>query len=212
MQFEIYRWINSVGRSTAVVSRLTTSMECKDISMLTSVDRYLQQTWIHGFATWLHNPCVWSRVIYQHVSPPYSAIWAEDINLRRHSIAISGLWSTRWGSLAGVSPEWYTSLESDANLCKTFYSIQGKKQERDVNEPQLKDCNLLHAHHVESSNRAKSSPLCMIRRKTWCSGGLSGPWNAFVIRSRISLVLLLSIHIERSHSRPNVSSGFSQIT
>mmetsp|Transcript_6327 Transcript_6327/g.20138 ORF Transcript_6327/g.20138 Transcript_6327/m.20138 type:complete len:300 (-) Transcript_6327:287-1186(-) len=32
--------MNSVGRSTAVVSRLTTSMECKDMSMLTSADRY----------------------------------------------------------------------------------------------------------------------------------------------------------------------------
>ena len=36
MQFEMYRCTNSVGRSTAVVSLLTTSIECRLMSMLTS--------------------------------------------------------------------------------------------------------------------------------------------------------------------------------
>lgn len=40
MQFEMYRCTNSVGRSTAVVSRLTTSIECSDMSMFTSTEKY----------------------------------------------------------------------------------------------------------------------------------------------------------------------------
>ena len=40
MQLEMYRCTNSIGSSTAVVSRLTTSMECKLMSMLTSTEKY----------------------------------------------------------------------------------------------------------------------------------------------------------------------------
>ena len=39
MQFEMYRWTNSVGKSTAVVNRLTTSIECSEMSMLTSTEK-----------------------------------------------------------------------------------------------------------------------------------------------------------------------------
>lgn len=40
MQLEMYRCTNSIGSSTAVVSRLTTSMECRLMSMLTSTEKY----------------------------------------------------------------------------------------------------------------------------------------------------------------------------
>ena len=40
MQLEMYRCTNSIGSSTAVVSRLTTSMECKLMSMLTRTEKY----------------------------------------------------------------------------------------------------------------------------------------------------------------------------
>ena len=40
MQFEMYRCTNSMGSSTAVVRRLTTSMECRLMSMLTSTEKY----------------------------------------------------------------------------------------------------------------------------------------------------------------------------
>jgi len=39
MQLEMYRCTNSIGSSTAVVSRLTTSMECRLMSMLTSTEK-----------------------------------------------------------------------------------------------------------------------------------------------------------------------------
>lgn len=40
MQLEIYRCINSVGKSTVVVNLLTTSIECRDISIFTSTLKY----------------------------------------------------------------------------------------------------------------------------------------------------------------------------
>lgn len=40
MQLEMYRWTNSVGRSTVVVNLFTTSMECKDISIFTNTLKY----------------------------------------------------------------------------------------------------------------------------------------------------------------------------
>jgi hypothetical protein len=36
----MYRCTNSIGSSTAVVSRLTTSMECRLMSMFTSTEKY----------------------------------------------------------------------------------------------------------------------------------------------------------------------------
>lgn len=114
MQLEMYRWMNSGGRSTAVVNLkhrchmtfqldsnytnsrcmsancqevvylLTTSMECKDMSMLTRTEKY-------------------------------SVIWLEDMSFSSISMATSGLFSTRSGSLAGVRPMWYTSFGSFSN-------------------------------------------------------------------------------------------------
>lgn len=42
IQLVMYMCMNSEGSSTAVVSRLTTSIECKLMSMLTSTVKYLQ--------------------------------------------------------------------------------------------------------------------------------------------------------------------------
>merc|ERR1712070_302935 len=39
MQLEMYRCTNSVGRSTAVVRRFTTSIECRLMSMLTRTEK-----------------------------------------------------------------------------------------------------------------------------------------------------------------------------
>lgn len=67
MQLDMYRCTNSVGKSTVVVSLFTTSIECRDISMLTSTLKY-------------------------------SVICLDCISLRRTSMAIKGLFSTRSGS------------------------------------------------------------------------------------------------------------------
>ena len=52
------RCTNSVGNSTAVVSLLTTSMECSDISMFTSTEKY-SVIWkeIDNFTIWLFKGC-----------------------------------------------------------------------------------------------------------------------------------------------------------
>jgi len=77
MQFEIYKCMNSVGNSTAVVKRFTTSIECKDISIFTKADRY---------------SCSWRLLLC--------------FNFIRHLMATIGLFSTKAGNRFGESPDW----------------------------------------------------------------------------------------------------------
>lgn len=68
---------------------LTTSMEWRDMSMLTSTEKY-------------------------------SVIWLLCISFSSISMAISGLFSTRSGSLAGDRPMWYTSLGSFSSSANSY--------------------------------------------------------------------------------------------
>lgn len=50
----------------------------------------------------------------------YSVIWLEDMSFSSISMATSGLFSTRSGSLAGVRPMWYTSFGSFSNSARSY--------------------------------------------------------------------------------------------
>ena len=49
----------------------------------------------------------------------YSVICEDDMSLRRTSMAMRGLFSTRSGSRFGVSPQWYTSFGSPSSSLTT---------------------------------------------------------------------------------------------
>lgn len=80
-------------RQWAATDLLTTSMEWRDMSILTSTEKY-------------------------------SVIWLLCISFSSISMAISGLFSTRSGSLAGDRPMWYTSLGSFSSSANSYATAQ----------------------------------------------------------------------------------------
>ena len=95
IQFEMYKCMNSVGNSTAVVKRFTTSMECNDMSMFTKADKY---------------SCSWRLLLC--------------INFNKHLIATMGLFSTKSGKRLGDNPDWYTWRMEKEDVLKGWYKTE----------------------------------------------------------------------------------------
>ncbi len=100
-----------MGRSNAVVKRLTTSIECTDISMFIKTRTYLQSEQT--------LPLCRRYLATKTISTTYSDIWLELISFRSSSNAIIGLFSTSKGNLKAtrlrVSNK-YSARERDKHL------------------------------------------------------------------------------------------------
>ena len=69
MQLEMYRCTNSIGNSTAVVKRFTTSMECKLMSMLTSTEKY-SLIWLDAWRAWVSGGCTHGERLQRAADAP----------------------------------------------------------------------------------------------------------------------------------------------
>lgn len=91
-----------MGRSTIVVSRLTTSIECKLISILTSSVKYLRY-----------------RLEEELSRDTCSPILSDLISFIKTCMAMIGLFSTSSGNLLGVRPNWEIKSGFESNSVRT---------------------------------------------------------------------------------------------